>query len=288
MSIDFNKFVGPKEIIVPIVDGFFQYNRKKYSPSNKPCDVSGWWRVQVEGNNYKELEPAFPEVEFPDIPTIKGYTYNNNMIFQNFDVGRKKTGLDMMSELYFNNAPSFSSIKSVFWEDGCLYYYGVNYTDYFINEVKAAFDEDKTVADIKGMTPELKTLYVFHELERQAIREAEVAKRRADDLKKWQESLPGRLHLAFTRVGGKVLEYSITGDRIVVIWELEETGRKYNSVVNAKTFQTIQAGFCMSGDDKRHNITTMVLTAKEYERDRLTYITRSTRDDYYNNDEDEW
>jgi hypothetical protein len=49
---------------------------------------------------------------------------------------------------------------------------------------------------------------------------------------------------------------------------------KYNSVLDSQTFMVLEAGYCMSNDDKRHNITSMVKTAEEYEQKDLTYITR--------------
>jgi len=283
MTINFNKIVESKTVIVPIVQGTFQYNRKKYAMILDTLDFGGWWKVKILGDIVEVLEQVFPEIDLPDIKTIKGYSYNNKMVFQNFDVGKRKVGLDIMGRLYFNNAPTFSSIKAVLWEDGCLYYYGVNYNDMFLPEVKQAFDEDIKSPKIKKMTPEIKALYLFHELERQAIQKADLEIKKTEDLKRWRESLSGRLHSAFNSVGAEVLEYSVSGNRLIVDWKLEETGRKYNSILNADTLVTIECGFCVSGADKKFNITSMVLTAKEYEKDSLTYITRRNRDDegYY-------
>lgn len=277
MGIDFNKIVESKDVIVPVINGQFQYNRKKYV-----CDIdlSGWLKVQLDGNTFVSTGNAYPEIDLPDVQTIKGYTYNNNVIFQNFDVGKRKVGVDIMSTLLFNNAPTFSSIKAVLWEDGCLYYYGINYNDFFLSEVKNVFDENRGIKNLHKITPEIKSLYLFHELERQAIYEAKKVDREAEELKKWNESLPGRLHTAFNAVHAKVLEYSVSGNRVIVDWELEEVGRKYNSVLDVNTLVTIEAGYCMSGDDRRHNVSTMVLTAKEFEKNRLSYvITRHTKDD---------
>jgi len=285
MSIDFNKFVGPKEVIVPIVDGCFQYNRKKYTM----CDahIYGWYKVKLNGNECGCIEGVSPEIEFPKAKTIKGYTYNNNLIFQNFDVGKRKLGIDMMTVLHFNTAPTFSAVKAILWEDNCLYYYSVNYEDAFIYDVKSEFDNDRSIIEKKGVTPELKTLYLFHSLEKEAIRKADEKVIYDKKVKEWAESLPGRLALAFGNVGSKVLEYSITGNRLFVDWQLEETGRTYNSVLDASTFQTIEAGFCTSGGDRKFNVTSMVLTAKEYERERVTYITRRNkeREGWYYDDE---
>jgi len=42
----------------------------------------------------------------------------------------------------------------------------------------------------------------------------------------------------------------------------------------------------LSGGDTKLNITSMVLTAEEYEEKRLIHITRTTGDDDYDEDDD--
>ena len=132
------------------------------------------------------------------------------------------------------------------------------------------------VAGLKDVTPELKTVFLFHTIERIKIQQLvyeQDQKRKAEEFIK---TIPGRLSFAFSAVGGKVINYSLTGKRIIVDWELSATGRKFNSIIEKDTFRVLDAGFCMSGSDKDHNVTSLVLTAEDYEERHKIHITRET------------
>lgn len=273
MPIDFSKLAAPKDIIVPILNNSFQYHKKKYSLSNAVDD--GWWVVSIEGNKATSKEPyIYSEVKTTD-RSMFGYTYHNQIIFQNQDVVRRKFNIRGSVPLYFNQADTFSSIKTIAWEDGKFYFAEINYADIFIYEVKNAFDENKSVSDIKGITPELRSLYLYHDLEKQQILELQ----RIEDLQKQQEELlktiSGRLTITLKRAGAELIDWSMSGNRIVFNWRLETGNYTYNSVLDSNTWKMLECGFCMSHDDKRHNITSMVKTAEIYEENGAIYITRS-------------
>jgi hypothetical protein len=88
------------------------------------------------------------------------------------------------------------------------------------------------------------------------------------------ETIPGRLKVSFDRGGARLLGYSLSGSRIIVDWCLTDSSYKYNSVIDANTWKIIECGYCMNNDDFRHNITSMVKTAEEYESRRVVHITR--------------
>jgi len=274
--IDLSKFIDKKTVNVPIIDGRFKYNRKIYSIP-EPCE-DGWYAVELEGNSANLRQAVFPESipEFnKDHTILKGYTYNNIMVFQNFDVGKRKSGVEVMADLNFNTMPTFMSIEAILWEDKKLYYYRPNYMDTIIFSIKSAYDNnDNNVKELKGITPELKTLYLFHDLERQRMIMEQERLRKEQEIEEFKKTLQGRLLLTFNRVGAEIIDYSVTGNRITVNWKLP-SGRAFNSVVNSDDFRVIEAGYCMSGDDKRHSATSMVELAKDYEDDNLIHHTRT-------------
>jgi hypothetical protein len=271
--LDFSKFDQQKTAIVPISNSQFQYNRKKYSTSQ--CE-DGWYEVTLKGNGAFIDRQFFGTLE--NVSSILGYVYNGNLIFQNFDVGKRKLGKDIQCGLLFNTAETFSSVRCILWEDGNVYYYEPNYSDTQIYEVKAAYDEEKNIESLKGITPELKTLCLFHDIERQQLRAVQEALKKKQEKEEYLKTIPGRLSSSFKNVGATLLNYSKQKyrgqDCFIVRWQLESSGRQFESVINSETFKTIEAGFCMSGDDERHNISSMVLTAKNYEDEGLIYITR--------------
>jgi hypothetical protein len=209
---------------------------------------------------------------------IKGYVYNNNIIFQNFDVGKRKAGVEIMAPLLLNGAPTFSSIEAIIWEDRNIYYCQPNYKDSLIYQVKNACEENADIAKLSFMTPELKTLYLFHNIEQHKIQEEQLQIQKAKNLEEFKKTLQGRLILAFNQAGAALVGYTVSGNRITVDWKLNKTGRTLNSVIDATTFSTLEAGFCLSGEDKKHTVTSMVQLAESYEEDRRIHITRSTDD----------
>jgi hypothetical protein len=279
--IDLNKFTQETETIVPVLEGTFQFNRKKYSVKNK--DQTGWFSVQLQGNKAQIVEPVVVEtdISFQELMKkhfIKGYVYNNNIIFQNFDVGKRKAGVEIMAPLLLNGAPTFSSIEAIIWEDRNIYYCQPNYKDSLIYQVKNACEENADIAKLSFMTPELKTLYLFHNIEQHKIQEEQLQIQKAKNLEEFKKTLQGRLILAFNQAGAALVGYTVSGNRITVDWKLNKTGRTLNSVIDATTFSTLEAGFCLSGEDKKHTVTSMVQLAESYEEDRRIHITRSTDD----------
>lgn len=273
MAIDLNIFAGESEATVPVLNNTFQYNRKKYQLNNRVAD--GWYKVSMINNDASIIEEAYPEFcEFDKKNLIKGYVFNNNIVFQNFDVAKRKFNLEIQDRLFLNNFETFSSIDAVYWEDKRIYSVKINYNDYFIFDVKSKFDNKEDIKDIKGVTPELKVLYVNHDIQRQGIAKLLQEAKEKEERRNLYESIPGRINIIMERVGATVESINLNGSRINVVWYTENSSYRYNSVLSAQTFEVIEAGYCMSGDDKRHNLTSLVLTAKEYEDEDLIYITR--------------
>jgi len=263
--INLEKYANVINTIVPIISGTFKYKGKKYNIS---FSESGWYEVEIKGNDCRKISQTVMIDYKEKLNTIRGYVFNEQFIFQNFDVGKRRTGREIMTDIYLNMCPSFSSIIAVIWEDGKLYYYQPNYRDSFIYTVKNIIESDGDIKGLKGLTPELRTLCLFYELEKQQLEELK-AEQEAEKLRK---TMHGRLILAFRRVGAELIQYSITGNRIIADWRIGR--QEFNSVIDSETFRVLEAGYCMSGQDFKHNIHSLVLLAKDYDKDGLIYKTR--------------
>ena len=275
--LDLKKFTKEVSAAVPVVDNTFQYMRKKYTLKEECAD--GWYIVELNGNDAIVSAPFIPEIDIPfeeehKKSIIKGYTYNNTIIFQNFDVGKRKAGHEISAPLYLNRVPTFSSIEAIIWEDKKLYYLKPSYNDILIHQVQAMYESDGDLLTIKRVTPELKMVYLFHNIEKQKIVEEQERLQKEKDIEEFKKTLEGRLILAFNRVGAKILKYSISGNRITVDWEMEGSSQQFNSVIEADSFRVIEAGYCMSGHDREHTVHSMVKLAESYDEDNLIYKTR--------------
>lgn len=266
--IDFKKLTAAQTAVVPIFQNKFQYNRKKYEVTDTE---DGWYKVELQSNNVRILEKEYNDIEAKTY--IWGYTCGNNLIFQNFDIGKRKVNREIQMPVRLNEAETFSSIKAMIWEDGQAYYLQPNYSDSSILKVKELFDQEKT-CDIKGVTNELKTVYLFHDIERQQTRALLKAQEQQKEKEEFLRSIPGRLVTTFKNAGGEVLDYRINGNRAEVDWKLTTSKIEFNSVIDLTTFRIIEAGYCMSGADRQHSISSMVLTAQNYDERKVIYKTR--------------
>jgi hypothetical protein len=98
--IDLAALVQEKTVIVPISGNSFQYNRKHYFVATTP---DGWYTVAIKSNRAVVLEAYFGDFSFLDKKSIlSGYTIDNEFLFNNFDVGRRKTGHEAKAILKFS------------------------------------------------------------------------------------------------------------------------------------------------------------------------------------------
>jgi len=278
--IDLSQFVTDREVLVPIVGDKFQFEGKKYKVKSTE---DSWYKCILNGNKAKIIEPLynFFELEKCHKP-VKGYSYNNSIIFHNFDSAKRKWKFQISKNLLFNKSQSFSAIKAIVWEDLQVYFTEPDYSNFKIFEIKTAFDEKNNLDNLKGITPELRTLYLFHSIERDQLREMErihveelEVEERLEQERRIMATVRGRLQITFSRAGARLINYTISGKRITVDWEIIGFRHQYNSVIDADTFKIIEAGYCMSGEDRKHNITSMVKLAEGYDEDGLIYITRN-------------
>jgi len=268
LALDFSSLAKPYIVTVPIYEKSFLLNKKRYSVD---CE-DGFWEIQIENNKATAITPSIPKI--PKEAIAHGYTYNSDLVFSNFDVAKRKWNFSLTKEIRFLNTETFTAVKVVVWEDKQLYYLEPWYEDFKTYEVKNSFDSGQDLNLLKGVTPELRTLHLFHSLEREQVQALLKEQTEKEDQERLKQDLGYRLYHTFKLSGAEILNYSKSGNRIIVDWKLIDGGYKYNSVLDAETFRCLQAGYCMSGDDERHSATSMIQLASDYEDRDLTYRTR--------------
>ena len=73
--------------------------------------------------------------------------------------------------------------------------------------------------------------------------------------------------------GGKLGKYVVRGPNIEIMWN-SESGRGYNSLVNKETFDIVQTGICVSGEDKKFHLKDLAFLVAKGENLHRIHTTR--------------
>jgi hypothetical protein len=271
IMINLNRFTETKEIILPIVDnkGIYQ-GRKFYFPDTG----NGWMRVKT-GDNPKVVcqldELEFTKV-FEKYDKIKGFIFGSEVVPVSFNTMKQKYGaLASSFPVCFMTANPWTTINVIPWEDSNYYFMDIDYSydDTILKQVKERFDKEQNLEGLKGLTPEMRYLYVLFNLEREMQKEL-LKKQKEEELKK---SLGGRLKLSIENAGGLLIRFTKVGNnRLEVVWSI---GReRFNSLIRMDNFMAVSVGYCVSGEDKEYSIAKAVVIAQDFKDKGLIYKKR--------------
>ena len=259
--INLKRFTKEILTVAPVINNSFKFNRKYYKiEGTKVSD--NWYRVSISGNKVTIIEQAIIELENVTFSTINGYCYNNQIVFQNFDVAKRKLHKEIISPLYLNRSQNFTAVNAIIWEESELIYYKLNYRDTMVNEIRNIFSNGAQITNIKGVTPELQTLFLFNTLEDERYKTDLLEDKSFFSTGKSSISYKDLLHKSFINAGANLIHYSIQGKNCIVEWSIKGFSSSIISVLDVDTFKVKHAGFCMEGDDYRHNVTSLLATAK--------------------------
>lgn len=272
MAIDFSTFCQEQVAVVPVVNNKCVFNRKTYTVAAP----NGWWQCSFKHNVATPIQLTDPSL-YTDIPykPITGYLYKNQFMFKSFEHARRNYQNRILVPVCFaENIGAFTSIKVVEWSNHIFFYHSTDYADTKIYEIESLFNARQPINNVKGVTPELRALYNFYAIEREASELALAEAQRKLKAKELLESFEGRLVQAFTLTGAQIINYVDRGDRVEVNWTYNGSDYEFNSVLAKDTLSVIDAGYCMSGADREHHASSLVLLAKNYEDAGLIHKTR--------------
>lgn len=278
--IDLNKFTEAKDVVLPIVQGWGQINdRKIYAPGQE----DGWYLVQLPLGTIKR-KASLLEVSraISKLKSLQVYALGTEGIPLNFD-NFKRRGFGEAETINFLNLPVFSVASVVAWEDGRLYFYAqiLPKEQAIIRRVREAFEGRQNLLGVRGVTPELRYYFLLTDLQRQsydalqslsdkgkwAVSDSELSKRIAS----FKADFATRLEHAITNAGGTYISHSKRGNGFLVEWKVG------NQTVKSEIrddFRIVSAGFCLSGDDEKHSMNSIVQLAKMFKKNAPLYITR--------------
>lgn len=296
MVIDFSRFVKDKIIVAPVIDGWGKFEGRKF---DFPNTKDGWYQITL-GNISKIERPASPLEVYKTLKNKKHYlvfAYGDEGIPINFD-NFKQLGLGETVRVNFFTLPLFSVGKVVLWDDGRFVYFDVENRIHHeilgtlrqslepatkessVGKGKKVDDGGRLWSRLKGITPEMGYYTLLVNLTTQAFREVEKLDKlvlspeeKEKRVKQFANTLEGRLKKIIEDSGGEFIDYKQSrGKSLLVTWKIGDQTVK--SQIEGDTFQIISAGFCLSGDDRRHNISSLPLLAREFQKDLPLYITR--------------
>lgn len=280
--VDLARFSQPVEAIIPIVDKWGMHNGRRIRANVE----DGWWLARL-GDRTEILSKAGPlqlrrTIQSGiqrGIPTFSVYCLGEEGVSANFDTFFRN-GLAETVRVHFLSLPLFSLAKAVRWEDGRFYFYEqvIGRNRRIIQDVKHAFEQETSLQSLRGVTPELRYYFLLASLQKQSYETVEQLNKwtlsedeRRKRVKQFQSSFPERLRDIIAKAGGTYKKYSAIGNGYIVEWEVG--GQLVKSHIK-DDMRIVSAGFCLSGDDKRHTVASIVNLAKLFQENRPLYITR--------------
>ena len=278
MKIDLTRFSKQDIKIVPIVGGWGQRDQRKvYAPNAE----DGWYRV-VFGDTITLEGKATPLEILKDLRPLKKYliyAMGTEGIPLNFDNFRR-IGVGEAVNINFLALPIFTVASVVRWEDERFYFYEqvLPKERRIIQGAKEAFESNGNLLELSGATPELRYYFLLGQLQRESFRALEdlerfalTASERSNRIAAFQTSFPNRLKLAISNAGGVYKKHTKRGNGFTVEWELGGQLVKTNI---RDDFSVTSAGYCLSGDDRKHTLGSLIQLAKMFQERSPLYITR--------------
>ena len=222
----------------------------------------GWYEFRKAGRYLTMEHPIPPELDAWKLPRLVGYVFRGRLITN--DSQDRLFGLPADEDL-----PKFCPVSVRKWFDGHILYEGQEFESEVETKVREAFEEDRAIDDVKGVTPALAHAFVLESTQRALAREAERRAReeaerqqQAAELARWQETLEGRISLALSHTGAELISWRRNGQRQAVV-RYRLAGRRFECVIDTESLQIMDAGICMSGTDEELNLSSLPSAVRE-------------------------
>ena len=273
--INLKRFTQKQEAIVPIINNQGQYQSRKFTIQTE----NGWYKLLFSDKIkiLKEADGIEVAVALLRLPKVKGYCFGDSIVPIHFNIANSET-----IKVYFMQAELWQIVETRKWENGQLFY---RQLDDLIDptpiiSVKKRFEEERNLEGLKYITPEMRYLFILASLEREQYKEIEKLKQlkiseeeKKKRLAEFHNTIGGRLSKIMVDVGAHLVRFHKKGSHdLIVVWRIGN--EEFNSVIKADNLYIKEAGFCLSGDDNKHSLSSAVLLAKEYQRQGLIYKTR--------------
>ena len=215
----------------------------------------GWYEFRKSGRYLEVGNTIDPEPDAWRLKKLRGYVTASRFVSD--DVQAHLFGL-----LADEDLPQFTPISVCKWFDSHLLFYAREFESDVEPQVRDAFEEQRTIENIKGITPALAHVFLLETTQRALKLEAERRARQAEELARWQQTLEGRISLALSHTGASLVSWRRNSrDQAVVRYALH--GRRFECVIDTNTLQIVDAGICLSGADHQLNLSSLPSAVRE-------------------------
>jgi hypothetical protein len=222
----------------------------------------GWYRFHKSGRYLAIEGPTDGDLSAWKLPAVKGYVFAARII-----------GDDFQSRLYGLPAETdfskFTPITARKWFDGHILFESIEFESEVEPKVRDAFEEERSIDEIKGITPALAHTFLLESTQRALAREAERRARedaerehREAEQRRWQETLEGRISLALSHTGAELVSWRRNGERQAVV-RYRLGGSRFECVIDTNSLQIVDAGICLSGTDEELNLSSLPSAVRE-------------------------
>ena len=222
----------------------------------------GWYQFKKAGRYLTVEHGIEPELHQWKLPRISGFVMNGRIVGNDFQA--RLFGLPSDVDL-----PKFTPVSARKWFDGHIHFDQQEFESEIEAKVRDAFEEERSIEMIKGITPALAHLFLLECTQRELAREAERRAReevekqkRAAELARWQETLEGRISLALSHTGAELINWRRNGQQQAVV-RYRLAGRRFECIIDTASLQIIEAGICLSGADEELNLSSLPSAVRE-------------------------
>jgi hypothetical protein len=282
-EINLKRFTQEKEVTAPVLNGVCRTLGRLIETNEE----DGWYRLKL-GNRWQILRKATP-LEILKAQegqkTFVGYPMGEDVVPFNFDMFFRR-GFGETIHVSFMNENPWDIVRFIQWDDSHYYSCGSDpkASRTVINQVKEAYENEKPLEGIRGVTPEIRYVFLLHSLQRDAFRAAKeletlklAEEERQKRIQEFRATFAGNLQKTIEDAGGQLIRFSKKGSNYVVIWKIN--GQQITSTIKDNQ-QILELGFCASGYDKEHSLSSAIKLAQTYYEEGGVghgglYITRS-------------
>lgn len=280
--ISLNKFFGEKTYLLPVVGGWGQVEGRKFYV---PGIQDGFYNL-TESSGTRHFSKATPLEVFKAMQgkkLLRFYSFGEEGIPVNFD-NLKQKGFGQTVKINFLNQKTFEVVKTILWEDNRFYYFDIDmhFKRDKMRLLKEAFETEKGIDKIRGITPEQAYLFLLASFSRQSFRELEQLKvfalakeEREKRIREFKNSFAGTLQKTIEGAGGILIKFEkANANSYLVHWRIKGSSQTIKSIINLN-MRILSLGYCASGADRDHSLGSAINLAKVYNEDEGgLFITR--------------